>query len=344
MKRVGIYELVEGMILDEDVIDRNGILIMSRGHVLDPKYIEILENLDYIEVAIHEASDDVEVKESPDKFEKQYQNAVTQVKEIFHGYKIGGRLVKKEIEDCMEPLLEEITNNNQIAKKVWQLKVSDLYTFEHSVSVSILTALIGKWLKLNDDHVRNLAMAGMLHDIGKCNIPDSILDKRQPLNEVERNVIKTHPTLGYILLLDVDDFSKSILDGVLDHHENMDGTGYPNRLRGTGISMSGRIVAIANRYANLVSAKNVEHRVSPFDAANLMLRDSFSKYDTELVRLFLNKMAQYYVGCIVELNDGTEAEIIMVNKEDPIRPLVKAEDRFIDLAKESEYYIEKLLS
>ncbi len=106
-----------------------------------------------------------------------------------------------ELDDCVNPLIDEINSSNNIAKRLWQIEMCDEYTYDHSVQVCMLSALIGKWLGLTEDAIKEVSKAGLLHDIGKINIPDEILNKPDVLDDEEFKIMKTHPTLGYVLLM-----------------------------------------------------------------------------------------------------------------------------------------------
>lgn len=247
------------------------------------------------------------------------------------------------MEHVVGPLLSEVETGGDIAQKIWQIRQSDEYTFEHSVQVSLYSALIGSWLGMEPDELKDLAIAGLLHDIGKCNIPDEILNKPDALTEAEFKVMRTHPTLGYVLLANTKQFNDAVLSGVLQHHERSDGSGYPNSLKGPHIHPYARIVAIADIYSAMTSDRVYRERECPFMVAGQIQEKSFGSLDPFYSKVFVSNIVQYFVGNQVELNNGSRGEIIFIEKNHPIRPLVKTESGFINLVKDNSLYVTDVL-
>lgn len=136
------------------------------------------------------------------------------------------------------------------------------------MTVSLASALLGKWMNFDDDTINELALAGLMHDIGKCNIPNEILIKPDRLTEDEFKVMKTHATLGYILLRSGKDFSDNVLMGVYQHHEKYDGKGYPNQMSGEDIHIFGRLIAVADVYSAMTSERVYREKCHLFKLPN----------------------------------------------------------------------------
>jgi len=218
MKHVLNSELREGMILGQDVFDRNMVLFLASGTILTGQHIRALSNMDVAVVAIVEKfSEDGQTQPLiiEDRLATEYKRSVENFKAIFKETRIGKKLVHEELDACVAPLLEAISDNNNIAKRLWQIESCDEYTYDHSVQVCMIAALLGKWLGYKDKELKAIAVAGLLHDIGKINIPDEILNKPVELNEEEFRIMKTHATLGYVLLMNNKDFDDETLMAVL---------------------------------------------------------------------------------------------------------------------------------
>lgn len=346
MKLTFIDDLVDGMILAEDIYDKHENLYLSGGAILTLSMIKSLERmgLDYVNIA--EKVDESGEKEAiiiEDHLNEEYKKSVQSFKKIFNNAKIGNRIVADELDDCVNPLIHEINSSNNIAKRLWQIEMCDEYTYDHSVQVCMLSALLGKWLGLTEDAIHEVSKAGLLHDVGKINIPDEVLNKPDQLNEEEFKIMKTHPTLGYVLLMNNKGFDEGILQGVLQHHERYDGNGYPSGAKGKEICRYARIVAIADVYSAMLADRVYRKGKSPFQAARIIMDSSFGYLDPYYSMIFLNKISQFYVGNIVKLSNGTIGEIVMINRNEPAKPLIKAEEEFIDLLKETEIEIESII-
>ena len=346
MKLTFIDDLVDGMILGEDIYDKFDNLYLSSGAILSKTLIRSLGrmNLDYVQI-VEKLVDNGE-KEAiiiEDHLNEEYKKSVDSFKRIFKGAKIGNRVVSDELDDCVNPLIDEINSSNNIAKRLWQIEMCDEYTYDHSVQVCMLSALIGKWLGLTEDAIKEVSKAGLLHDIGKINIPDEILNKPDVLDDDEFKIMKTHPTLGYVLLMNNKGFAEDILQGVLQHHERYDGKGYPSGAKAKEINKYARIVAIADVYSAMLSDRVYRKGKSPFEAARIIMDSSFGYLDPYYSMIFLNKISQFYVGNIVKLTNGDIGEIVLIQRNEPARPLVNVEGKFIDLLKESEIEIEEII-
>lgn len=346
MKQVLNGELREGMILGEDIYDRNMVLFLATGTILTAQHLRALNNMDVAVVSIVERVMDNGASQPliiEDRLAEEYKRSVENFKAIFKETRIGKKLVHDELEACVLPLLAEVEGNTNIAKRLWQIESCDEYTYDHSVQVCMIASLLAKWLGYKDQELKEIAIAGLLHDIGKINIPDEILNKPEELNEDEFKIMKTHATLGYVLLMNNRDFNENTLAAVLQHHENYDGSGYPHGIKGKEINKYARIVTIADVYSAMISDRIYRRRKTPFEVARIIMDSTFGCFDPYYSMIFLNKISQFYVGNIVKLTTGEIGEVVMIPKNEPARPLIKVEDRFVDLMKTMDIEIEEII-
>ncbi len=346
MKQVLNTDLKEGMVLGQDVYDRSMVLFLSAGTILTSQHIRALLNmetavLDIVEKVLDDGSSHLLVIE--DKLAAEYKKSVESFKAIFKQTRIGKKLVHDEIESCVEPLIREVEANNNIAKRLWQIENCDEYTYDHSVQVCMIATLLAKWLGYTGKELKEIAVADLMHDIGKINIPDQILNKPDRLNEEEFKIMKTHSALGYVLLMNNSGFSDGALMAVLQHHENYDGSGYPNSAKGKEIHRYARIVTIADVYSAMISDRVYRKRKTPFEVAQIIMDSTFGSFDPYYSMIFLNKISQFYVGNYVKLSNGEIGEIVMIPKNEPSKPLIKVENRFIDLTKNSDVEIVEII-
>jgi len=167
----------------------------------------------------------------------------------------------------------------------------DRYTSGHSERVGFLSRRLGEWLKLDREAVEQLEWAALLHDVGKIGIPEEILNKPGKLTPEEFDVIKKHPVMGYEILKHIQSF-QSILDGVLYHHEQPDGGGYPRGLKGDAIPMAARIIHVADVFDALSSARSYRGKFQISRATEIMRNEAGTKLDGEIVPEFL-KLLDY---------------------------------------------------
>jgi diguanylate cyclase (GGDEF)-like protein len=168
----------------------------------------------------------------------------------------------------------------------------DHYTYGHSKKVSQYAVSISEMLGLPQDRTATIRAAGLLHDIGKIAIPDSVLNKVGPLTDEEWEPVKAHPELGVDILKHVIDLV-NCLPAILHHHEHYDGTGYPAGLKGDEIPLEARILAIADAYDAITSIRSYHHQLSPQQALDELRRCAGTQFDPELVKAFCQTIEQH---------------------------------------------------
>lgn len=341
--------LTPGMILSEDVFLESGELILGSGTRLTQLHIDKLINYDIQSVKIlldtNEPFEDDLKPFVAKKTEAQnaFEGSVGRFKSVFQSIKFGKNLAVEELENIVTPLVDQVLNNSSIVRQLWQLEVCDAYTFDHSVCVSLTSALLAKWANCDEKTIREIAIAGLMHDIGKVNIPDEILNKPGILTQDEMKIMKTHATLGYVLLMNQKSVSEPILRAVVEHHERYDGSGYPYGLKGDMIQRISRIVAIADVFSAMTTKRVYREASNPFYVAKLMTEESYGYLDPMLTQLFLSRISNYYIGNVVKLSDSRVGVIVMIHKSQPHRPLVQVGTDFVDLIKHFELEIESLI-
>lgn len=355
MTKVDVTQLEVGMELLEDVYDDNGVVLIGAHTLLSDVHIQYLKRKQVKSVNIRLSDSQIESEgtstktdlqnrlNTPSDVEEKYQTTVNKFKGIYNEFRLGRVPVYEEIQDTVEPLYEAILNDESFTRKMWQIHAYDDYTFDHSVRVSMISGLLAKWVKQDVKGIKDAALAGLLHDIGKCNIPDNILNKPGPLNFEEFKVIKTHATLGYILIKDIPNINYDVMLGVLQHHERVDGTGYPNGITGNQMSYIAKIVSVADVYCAMTADRVYKPAMHPFEVASFILEKCYSSLDFSMSKTFLSNISHFYIGHRVRLNNGQEGEVIMTYKDDPARPLIKVGESFFDLRRHIELEIESML-
>lgn len=343
MPVIDIGSAKPGMVLNRDIENlETGASLVISGTVLNKKIIDRIRNMGikYLHIfQMKEEKDDVViVKEEEDLLEK-HKKFADKTKELLNRIKLGKKPMITEISDIMKDVMKQVTKSNNILGKLRQLERQDSYIFEHSIKVSMLATMLGKWMNYSEKDIKQLGYTGVLHDIGKLKITDDIIKKAGTLTSKEFEIIKKHPIYGYNILQDTIGISKSVTLGVLQHHEREDGSGYPFGLKSEKIHEFAQIIAICDIFNAMITDKVYKNRQSPFKAAEFIERSSFNKLNPRIARIFIDNISKFYVGNIVKLNTGEIGEIILVNKNSPTKPVVKVGDKFIDLLKEKNIEI-----
>lgn len=161
------------------------------------------------------------------------------------------------------------------------------WTSGHSVRVARYAAELARKIGLSESEIEKIQTSGFLHDIGKIGIPDAILDKPDKLTDEEWKVMKRHPVIGYEMLRDIWQFRGTVLDGVIYHHERIDGKGYPFGLKGEEIPLTGRLLAIADGFDAMTSERPYRPKMPKERALEILLNGAGTQWDKDLVKAFV---------------------------------------------------------
>lgn len=196
--------------------------------------------------------------------------------------------------------------------------IEDDITYNHSLNVANLAVTCGVHMGLHGDDIKTLAIGSLLHDIGKYKIDPNILNKPGKLTSDEFEDIKLHPGLGYGMLIGRKDIPKGALDIVLQHHENWDGSGYPQGLKGRQVNKLARIVHVADVYEAICSKRPYKDVIGRKEARAILQSDEGVKFDPIILKHFLNSIPLYAIGEEIVTEDGTGTVCTMVDDDEAI--------------------------
>ncbi|BCZ46757.1 HD family phosphohydrolase [Clostridium gelidum] len=298
---------------------------------------ESVENKDYI--SGYNDKIKINVADTVAILEKTFDSISANLNQIF--YKLG--MLKgsniDEIRTISKQLQEKMTDLNALINAIVFHGSGKDSIYRHGINVAVLSNLLGKWVGLDEKKVNLLTYSGLLHDIGKTKIDSKIFTTNDLLSEEDFNIVKSHPLLGYNIVKEINFLDKSVAQGILMHHERLDGSGYPLGLQDDNISQFGKIIAIADVFDAINSNRSYRKKKAPFEALEIIKKESFGKLDYKYSNIFLHHMFSYYVGKDVVLNNNKVAQIIQMDINDLDRPLILLEDSFIKLSLNSDLEI-----
>ncbi|MBU1247266.1 MAG: DUF3391 domain-containing protein [Proteobacteria bacterium] len=221
--------------------------------------------------------------------------------------------------------------------------------YSHSLNVTVLAMMLGKAAGLSSVDMDDLGMGALFHDIGKERIEKKLLKKRGTLTRPERDAIERHVLYGVDIMSGHAAFSAASLAVVAQHHENMDGSGYPEGRADKQITRLARMTAIANAYDFLSNHPDPAQVQTPYLALSLMFSQQKTLYDRESLALFIRCLGVYPPGTVVQLSNGTIGMVMSVNPESQLYPCVviydpqipKREALIVDLAEDPDLKVEK---
>lgn len=347
---ISTLQLQPGMIIDQSITDATGRVMIRRNVYLDQYQIEYLMSRGIHGVYITDSiSDESRLKtdlrdkkvvipsatkkviarervEDPAKVEMtetvkaRVNEGIQYLFKNTNADNFSGAAIQ-----VSNDLSDAIMSNSAVAIDINTLKVSDEYTFKHSVDVAMISMIIGKKHGLNRDQIRQIGIAGLLHDMGKSKIDPAILNKPGKLTEEEFALMKRHPYDGYQILKERGGFSNAVLAGVLQHHEKINGSGYPMSLTQEKIHLFGRLIAVADIFDALITKRPYKDAF-PMREAVEMIMSMTGELDISCINSFLGSVICYPVDSIVQLSNGQLCKVVSNEAMYPLRPKVVAID------------------
>lgn len=257
--------------------------------------------------------------------ERQFLKTATTLKNINSNIFARPQEAYQRANELVDQMVESVLTDRDIAIHLMKDKYGGEDMYFHALNVSVLAMMLAKQLGLPKEEVKELGFGSLFHDIGKIEIPDKVLLKTTALTKAEQHLLEQHCAYGEPIAKKLG-LSKKATDIVTQHHECLDGSGYPRRLAGESISPLARIVAIVNTYDNLCNRPNPADSLSPYAALSHMFAHQRKQLDNGPLGVFIRCLGVYPPGTVVRLSDGTLGLVVAVNASKPLRPSVLIHD------------------
>jgi HD-GYP domain-containing protein (c-di-GMP phosphodiesterase class II) len=234
----------------------------------------------------------------------------------------GKKLDLQKLSDGVDTMIESITRNPAAFPWIMELRRTDDYSYQHALGCSVWVATFGRHLGLERHDLRELAIGGLLCDIGKVRLSPSLLTKTGPLTASDIEQLRSHVEEGVRIVESTEGITPRIVEMVAGHHERHDGSGYPRGLAGLDIPIYARIVGLIDSFDAMTSVRPYAPSRSPHQAIMELYQSRDSLFQTELVEQFIRACGIYPTGSLVELSDGTVGVVMSVNALRRLRPVV----------------------
>lgn len=244
------------------------------------------------------------------------------VDEVFSAVESGGSLEMLKVKGAVQPMIDSITRNPDACIWLARMKQVDNYTYQHALGTSIWAVALGRQLGLPAQDLRSLAIGGLLMDVGKLQVNQDLLHAERRLTPEEFQHVKEHVGHGIASFGDRGVLNQDVMDMVAHHHERVDGTGYPQGLKGDDIPVFGRIGAIVDTYDAVTSHRSYSRALPPAQAVKHLYESRGREFQTELVEEFIQAIGIYPAGTLVELSSGQIAIIVAEYRTRRLRPRV----------------------
>jgi HD-GYP domain-containing protein (c-di-GMP phosphodiesterase class II) len=336
MKKIPIEELKPGMVFTRTVFGDNYEIVAEPNTPITSKDIESLKKkgVKFVETT-GELKGIVKIQEEVplvDKVESSarelmtfYKSLVDSVESVYTNYKVNKEILPEKVVNIVEKVIDKISEvgDKNVFLNLINIVDKTKYLPTHVLNATILGLLLGKEMNYPESKLKLLGTGILLMDIGMVFIPMSILERETKLTDEEYNKIKTHTVLGYKAVVQENNMSPEVGRVCLEHHERWDGTGYPRNLQKQQISEYARVAAIVDTYEAMTRKRVYRDRMMSFEAMRAILTEGSTKFDPDILKVFLRMMSVYPVGSYVMLNTRAIAKVISSDPISPFRPVVK---------------------
>lgn len=302
---------------DRDNFDADAMpeSVAAPGELIRPSFIA-----ETVELTIYE--DTTTVEEEISAAADSFKRTNDLLHSIAEDIRAGDGLKLDNVEAVIDDMVDSMVRNPDALMWVARMREQDLNIYSHGISVAVNLVAFGRHLGYAKEQLAQLGTLGLLLDVGKIRLPRDLLEKNERLTADEFELIKEHVDHALSILHDTPNIHPDVLEGIAQHHERMNGSGYPKNLMGDKISTFGRMGAIADTYSAVTKSRPYAEAISPHQALQMLSSWSGSQFQTDMVEQFIQSIGVFPVGSMVELSTGEVAVVITHNKFKRLRPKV----------------------
>jgi len=282
-----------------------------------------------------------EFKRTKDSF----GSACEALSDIFHALRHEIKIDMRDVQAAIDPLIEGVFRNQEAVAALLRQKESGEYRYHHGVSMAVWAVIVGRHIGLRKLELQTLAVGCAMCDVGMTQLPSELLDQAMSLTDTQRRIIKAHPKMGAELVSKLTHINTETLGIIENHHERVDGSGYPCGIKGDNIPLLARIAGLVDTYDAMITARPYAKARSSHEATQELLDCSGRQFEPALIEQFVKAIGLFPTGTLVELNSGEVALVIAQNSTRRLKPelmivLDKSKarletPRIVDLAKQS---------
>lgn len=278
-------------------------------------------------------------------FERKYNESVAKFKQEFLNWDAGSNVNISKVRESILPLIDEVLLNKEKIFILNEYSTTKDYFYHHSIAISLISAVIAQKMNYSKGDITQIAIAAAVADAGMAKINKKIREKNGPLSEYEFKEIQEHPYYSLQMVNHISTLKKEMKLAIYQHHERLDGSGYPKGEKGSKVLIHSHIIAVADVFHAMTCERIYRSKESPFKVLEMIRENDFGKFNIEVVQALNTCVANLSLGTSVELSNGEEGTIIFANKTSPVRPVIKLHEteQIVDLSKNRNIYIERLI-
>lgn len=311
MRFIKLEDITKGMVLAKPIYNDNGGIMVREGNPISDAVLRHIDGIGYQGLYVEDdLSDDIVVRDIvSEKLRRMAYDAL-----VKGDYTLCASIGKSIAQEIYE-------QQRNLSLDMIDIKSFKNYEYNHCIAVCVYATVIGVKMKLTPEQLDNLAIAGLLHDIGKFDVKRRVLNTKQIYSDKQMDEMKKHPMYSYEALKEDPNISSVTRNSILFHHENIDGTGYYG-ISGDKLGLFPRILRVCDTYDALIATRKHRAAFSPAFAFRNILQDMGTLFDKEVVKIFLTTFPMYPKGYPVVLDNGHEGFVIN-QTQDPERPIIR---------------------
>jgi len=325
MRYIRIQNIKPGMKLARPLLDEQGNILLNHGATISPLTFNRIHTMEIQGLYIDdEISVGIEIEDLIDPVLKRIALS---------------DLMNKRYDKVLKfayTVVDDLKRKQSLQVNIIDIKNNKNYIYKHCVSCCIYSVVVGIAMGLTEEYLKNLAVAAIMHDIGKFDMPTELLSKKKTLTDAEKEIVKQHAQKGYDILTEMPEVSSVSRNAVLYHHENVDGTGYFG-IPAERQTIVTKILHLVDVYDALTSIRQFREAFTPSEAIEYIMGNTGTMFDKEVVAAFTSKFPLYPIGSTIRLSNN-EQGIVYSNEINNIRPVIRTlEGTLIDLSTDISY-------
>ncbi|MFC4411638.1 HD-GYP domain-containing protein [Chungangia koreensis] len=356
-------ELRIGQVLAEDVKANTRFPIIKKNTPLTNEHFQVLKAFNILKVPIlrnnpfmreevEEEQKDQSAKDFVESatmgsrnFLTNYKEAVDAYKKEFIGWQAGKKVDAAKLRSLILPLVDHALEEREILPLLNEYSEPKDYLYHHSVAVGIISGAIADKMKFTKGQVLQMATAGLMADSGMSKIDVKIREKTAFLTDSEFNEIRKHTIYSYQMVKDIPILKQEMKMAIFQHHERLDGSGYPKGEKLEQISILSQIIAVADVFHAMTSERIYRSKESPYKVIEKIKEEEFGKFNIQVVSALIDLLTNIPMGTTVRLSNGEIGEVVFTKREEKTRPIVKLakNNEMLDLSAKRQLWIERVI-
>ena len=361
-----LEELRLGSVIAQDILVNTKTPIIRKDTKITREHIQVLRafNISKVPIALdnvfnrteeemnklNEEKVTIEKKmslpEIKTSFGKLYNDAVNNYYKEFNSWEAGIKVDVARLRTIIMPLVDKAMEDKQIFSLLNEFSSPDRYIAHHAIAVGIFSGAIAKKLRFPPGQINQLATAGLMADVGMAKVDRKIREKKSYLTETDFSEIKKHTIYSFQMIKDSPLLKPEMKLAIFQHHERLNGSGYPKGERMENISIESQIIAIADVYHAMTSERIYRSRSSSFKVLEMIKEEEFGKYSIEVVNALISLVGALPISTRVRLSNGEIGEIVFLHRDSPMRPMIRLTEtgQIFDLATNRSMHIESVIN